>query len=50
MAVLSCVLIMKPIKGLGNDLSWASCKSMLNRSGELKNGLVKYTDQIESVS
>ena len=28
-AVLSCVLVLKPIKGLGNDLSWASCKNML---------------------
>jgi len=27
--VLNCVLIMKPIPGLGNDISWSTSKLML---------------------
>lgn len=50
MAVLSCVLVLKPIKGLGNDLSWGSCKNMLNRVQELKTGLVEYTKSIDLVT
>jgi hypothetical protein len=50
MAVLSCVLVLKPIKGLGNDISWASCKNMLQQSSVLCKGLMNYTEKIEDVT
>jgi hypothetical protein len=49
-AVLECVLVLKPIKGLGTDVSWAAVKNMLHKSVELKTGLVEYTKQIENVT
>lgn len=47
---MGCIIILKPIPGLGRDTSWGNAKSMLTRVGELKKGLKNFAKKIDKVS